>query len=121
MVLFAHDVERTADFYRALGVPLEGEEHGDAMEHLAADLDGVHVAILPADAASEAPDWRSSGSTFVGFWVSSLEAATDAVARSGARIVQPHQQREWGCRVVAIDPDGRAVEINQADHCPAAG
>ena len=29
-----------------------------------------------------------------------------------------HEQMPWGCRMVAEDPDGRAVEINQRGHCP---
>jgi lactoylglutathione lyase len=120
IVLFAGDAERTAAFYRALGVALEVEDHGDGPEHLAVDLQGVHFAIFrgAGDAAGRLPELREAGSAFVGFYVESLDRAVDAVRGLDARILAEHAQRPWGCRALVEDPDGRAVEINQRDHCP---
>jgi lactoylglutathione lyase len=119
IVLFAADAEQTAAFYRALGIPLEGEDHGDGPVHLAADLGGVHFAIFQAggDPASRAPGWRAAGSDFQGFFVASLDGAVGELRALGASILTEHETRPWGCRAIAEDPDGRAVEINQRSHC----
>jgi len=53
---------------------------------------------------------------FPGFYVDSLDEVTAALAGS---IVGDHEQMPWGCRILVLDPDGRTVEINQREHCPA--
>lgn len=119
IVLLANDAERSAAFYSALGIPLESEDHGDGPAHLAADLNGVHVAVFQGSShpISRAPGWREAGSTFPGFYVDSLDSVVDALRAINTSILVEHEQRPWGCRVVAEDPDGRAVEINQRGHC----
>lgn len=121
IVLYAADPERTAAFYQALGVPLADEHHDDGPKHQAAELDGVHVAIYPQESPGHAPARRAGGSVFLGFYVGSLDGAVQELARRGEPLFGTHEQMPWGCRVVAEDPDGRAVEINQAGHCPAEG
>ena len=119
LVLFSVDVGATVAFYRALGLELEGEDHGDGPIHFAADVAGVHFAVLDAAAdPGRALSWRRAGSLFPGFWVPSLSATVAALAQLEAPVLVVHQVREWGCRAVLEDPDGRAVEINQRDHCP---
>ena len=78
----------------------------------------MHVAVYPAPGGSAAPGFREAGSTFTGFYVDSLDDALAAVAGLGARVLAAHEVRPWGCRAVVFDPDGRAVEINQRNHCP---
>jgi hypothetical protein len=62
---------------------------------------GGAIAVL--DASQQPPTgvagFRQAGTVFPGFWVAD------------------HQERDWGCRVIVADPDGRAVEINQRGHC----
>jgi hypothetical protein len=60
-------------------VPLEAEDHGDGVVHRAADVEGVHLAVLPADDDDDENDGAGAG--------------------------------------VVRDPDGRAVEVNQAGRC----
>jgi predicted enzyme related to lactoylglutathione lyase len=62
---------------------------------------------------------RNAVPTTSGFYVESLDRVTEALARAGAPVLTEHDQMPWGCRVVAEDPDGRAVEINQRGHCPS--
>ncbi len=117
LVLFASDAEKTAAFYRALGVPLEDEDHGEGPVHFAAAIGPVHFAVYPDETPSVGvTPWRGGSSVFSGFYVDSLDVAVASVTAAGARLVAVHQFRPWGCRVVAEDPDGRAVEINQRDH-----
>lgn len=119
LVLFSSFVSRTAAFYRAIGLQLEEEHHDGGPVHLAVDLGPVHFAIY--DAASRpghAPPHRTGGSAFPGFYVDSLDEARAAVLALGAEIVVPHDVCPWGCRFLAVEPDGRTVEVNQQDHCP---
>ena len=118
IVVFTEDLEQTVAFYRAIGFPLDDEDHGDGFVHAAGEMGDVHVAVLPAASPGSTAGWRAAGSTFVGLWVPSLEAVTSALEPLGVKVLQDHQDREWGCRIVVADPDGRAVELNQRDHCP---
>ncbi len=120
MVLFAADLERTVDFYRLLGIPLEHERHEDGPAHAASKVGAVHVAVYqaePARPAGPVPGFRQTGSTFTGFYVDSLDDTVAALAGWGAPVLTAHEVRPWGCRAVVTDPDGRAVEINQRNHC----
>lgn len=118
-VLYAASPEATAAFYRALGMQLADEDHGEGPVHFATELGPVHFAIYPAEEPGRAGQRRrSGGSLFPGFYVPSLDHAAEALADLGAPVLTGHQQMPWGCRIVAKDPDGLAVEINQRGHCP---
>lgn len=117
IVLFASDAEATAAFYRAIGLDLIDEVHEEGPVHFAAELGEVHFAIYAAGAPGRAPERRAGGSSFPGFYVSSLDQVEDVLARIGARVLSGHEEMPWGCRIVAEDPDGRPVEINQRSHC----
>jgi lactoylglutathione lyase len=120
LVLYAASPAATAAFYRALGLALEDEDHGEGPVHFAAELGPVHFAIYPAEAAGRAGERRAGGSSFPGFYVESLDHAAQALAQAGAPVLTSHQEMPWGCRIVAEDPDGRAIEINQQGHCPSS-
>ncbi|MDN5744941.1 MAG: hypothetical protein L0H31_07450 [Nocardioidaceae bacterium] len=57
------------------------------------------------------------GSTFVGFYVPSLDAAQAALVDHGTPVLMEHQTMPWGCRILVEDPDGRHIEVNQTHHC----
>lgn len=119
--LYASDLEATEGFYRLLGLDLVAERHGDGPVHSVTTIDGdVHLAVHQADTSESAahPAWQQAGSTFPGLWVPDLDAAAAALEAAGHPILLAHEARSWGCRVVAEDPDGRAVEVNQRAHCP---
>ena len=120
LVLYAADPGTTAAFYRAIDVELGDEDHGGGPVHLATELGPVHFAIYPTEAPGRARERRSGGSFFPGFYVASLDRAVAALARAGAAVLAGHEQMPWGCRVVAEDPDGRAVEVSQRGHCPSS-
>jgi len=120
VVVMTGQVESCVAFYRALGVPLEDEDHGDGLLHAAADIGDVHFAVVPGAGVGRSPGYREAGSSFVGFWVPSLEAAETALAACEAEVIVKHDACEWGCRFVVADPDGRPIEVNQRDHCAGA-
>jgi lactoylglutathione lyase len=120
LVVFAADADKSAHFYSCLGVELEAETHGDGPIHMATDIDGVHFAILQSDSADgRSSAFREPGSDFPGFYVESLDDTTASLLALGVNLLIEHQVKPWGCRVVAEDPDGRAVEVNQRSHCPS--
>jgi lactoylglutathione lyase len=118
LVLYAADVDKTAEFYRAIGLDLEHEDHGEGPVHFAMELGGVHFAIYPTEQSGQAPARRAAGSSFPGFYVAGLDEVTGSLRRIGARVLTEHEQMPWGCRIVVEDPDGRAIEVNDRAHCP---
>jgi lactoylglutathione lyase len=121
LVLFSDRPAVTAAFYRALGLVLEDVDHGVGPVHFATELGAVHFAIYPAEGPGRAGERRSGGSVFPGFYVESLDRATEALAEVGAPVLSGHEEMPWGCRIVAEDPDGRVIEVNQREHCQHAG
>jgi lactoylglutathione lyase len=118
LVLYAADAQATGEFYRALGLELEEEQHEEGPVHFAIELGPLHFAIYQAGKPGQAPERRSAGDTFPGFYVGSLDDVASALRQLGAPIITDHEDMPWGCRIVARDPDGRAVEVNQKEHCP---
>ena len=116
LVLFSSRVQRTAAFYRALGLDLVGEDDG---ERYAAEVAGVRVAVLDAETSTAHPAaWREAGTTCPGFWVDSLDAVLTDLTRAGAPLLLAHEPTPLGCRAVVKDPDGRTIEVAQRGHCP---
>jgi len=120
LVLFTGHIDKARAFYRAVGLQLHDEDHGGGPVHYATDINGVHFALYDApDSPGRAPQWRGAGSSFAGFYVTSLEDTMAALTALNAPVLTGHQIRDWGCRAVVEDPDGRPIEINQRDHCPS--
>jgi predicted enzyme related to lactoylglutathione lyase len=111
LVLYTASLERTVAFYRAIGVDLVDEDHGDGMPHFAAELDGCHFAVFPATGETRAPGLREPGCAFVGIAVGSAHDAVRRVRDLDAPVMQEPTEYPWGIRAVLADPDGRPVEI----------
>lgn len=112
LIIFTDKLEAVVEFYSAIGVPLELEQHGDGPVHYACDLGLTHFAVFRSG-PGEAAEFRSGGSSFAGFTVNSLEAALDAARSVKAEVVQPPTEYPWGWRALVKDPDGRVVELFQ--------
>jgi lactoylglutathione lyase len=95
LVLFAVEPEKTAGFYRAAGIALTNEDHGEGPVHFAAQVGSVHVAIYPAESSGRAPAARWGGSSFPGFYVDSLDAVTVELARLEAPLLSGHEEMPW--------------------------
>jgi len=90
IVLFSPTPERRTAFYRALGIDLADEDHGDGAVHAATEVGDVHVAVFAAPAEGTRQDWRTARSTFVGFYVESLDRTFEAVQRLGGEVLVDH-------------------------------
>ena len=77
LILFTDKLEAAVKFYTAIGVPLELEQHDDGILHYACELGLTHFAIFESN-SDVVPEFRSGGSSFLGFTVNSLEDALEA-------------------------------------------
>jgi predicted enzyme related to lactoylglutathione lyase len=111
LVLFTSSLETTVAFYRAMGIDLAEEDHGDGVLHFAAELEGCHFAVFPASGTSRSPGLREPGCSFAGIAVESLRATLESVEKLGAPVLEDPTRYPWGIRAVVADPDGRPVEI----------
>lgn len=111
-IFTAADPERTARFYRALGLPLEEERHDDGPLHYACDVGGAHIAVYGAPKAKSRPARKHSA--MLGFRVANLVKTLGALKRVGAKVVVEPQKVPWGRRAIVQDPDGRKVELNES-------
>jgi lactoylglutathione lyase len=109
LVLRSKPIERLRDFFRALGVSLAAERHGNGPLHYAGDLGGVVLELYPLD-----PDAPSDHHPLrLGFTVDDLAATLHTLETLDAAIISEPRKSEWGVRAVVRDPDGRAVELYQ--------
>lgn len=118
IVLRTNDLERCAAFYRAVGLQVKEEKHGDGPAHFACELGGVHFAIYGADTEGTPLSRTAGGATMIGFQVDSVETAFEAAVNSGGTPVVEPDDYPWGRRALVRDPDGRAVEFNCAPGLP---
>jgi predicted enzyme related to lactoylglutathione lyase len=109
VVIRSADLDRAARFYGALGIQFQREKHGSGPEHLAGNVGSVVLEIYPG---SEAGDTRG---VRLGFRIASLAATLVAVQEADGIVVSPAQESPWGLRAVVSDPDGRRVELVQAE------
>jgi lactoylglutathione lyase len=108
LVLKTPQVDRMLAFYRTLGIELNEEKHGTGPVHYAGKVGDTVLEIYPLP-----PGSTSDATTRLGFIVASLTAVVDAFREFGLVLTEP-KMSTWGVRAVVRDPDGRAVEIYEA-------
>jgi lactoylglutathione lyase len=112
LVLRTSDLERSLRFYRALGLILIEEQHGNGPRHFACQLGDLVLELYPAKAGS-APDRLTAGATMIGFQVASLAQTLPALAELGAVVLTAPSPTSSTPRAVVQDPDGRAIELRE--------
>jgi catechol 2,3-dioxygenase-like lactoylglutathione lyase family enzyme len=105
VVIRAADPERSAAFYRLLGLSFSKHRHGTGLEHFASEGGPVVFEIYPRG------DGASTSAMRLGFRVPSLEAAVATLLAAETPVVTPPARTEWGYRAVVLDPDGHKVEL----------
>jgi predicted enzyme related to lactoylglutathione lyase len=113
LVLRAADLEKALGFYQAIGLIFQPERHGSGPVHYSTEIGGMVMEIFPGDPGT-APDRKNGGATMLGFNVPSLDETLNLLADIGCSPLAPPKDSAWGQRAVVIDPDGRAVELNEA-------
>ena len=94
-------------FYQAIGIAFAEEKHGNGPVHYAGKVGDTVVEIYPL------PQGTPDATTRLGFSVPSLTAVVAALRGLGL-ILTDLEPFRWGLRAVVRDPDGRAVELYEA-------
>ncbi len=113
MVLWTSRLDELIEFYKALGLPLEEEDHGSGPIHYACDLGSAHFAIFEGKPGAAAGRGYGGG-TMVGLQVTDVDQAYDRAIALGAATVWEPRDMPWGRAAQVLDPDGRPVELNLA-------
>src|SRR5262245_36517818 len=107
VVLRVADLERAADFYRALGLEFVRHAHGNGPEHLACESDGFVFELYPATVEQPV-----STSARIGFSVDDVDGVVAKLTSiAQAKVVASPKDSPWGRRAVVADPDGHRVEV----------
>jgi lactoylglutathione lyase len=109
VVIRSPDLERSASFYRVLGLSFQKHRHGSGPEHLITELGPIVFEIYPREDDSD-----STASTRIGFRVPSVDAAVEQLQQIGVTVVSPPKDSPWGRRAVVDDFDGHRVELTEA-------
>ncbi len=107
VVVYAHDLEAAREFYAALGLILQLEQHGTGPRHYAATLGRAVFEIYPERSDSQKGDLR------IGFQVASVDGIIQQLRQRQVPILSEPKESAWGRRAVVQDPDGNRVELTQ--------
>jgi catechol 2,3-dioxygenase-like lactoylglutathione lyase family enzyme len=105
-VLRVPDIDRCAEFYRLIGLPVSREQHGSGPVHYSFPFGSETVCELyPVRGFG-----KVASAVRLGFVVPDIEAARAALSQAGVTIMPGSSERSF----VALDPSGNQVEISQA-------
>jgi uncharacterized glyoxalase superfamily protein PhnB len=103
-VIHSEAAGESRDFYGLLGM-VEVMNHGWIMTLASPAQPAAQVSVMSADMTAPVPPDLS-------IEVDDVDAAYEAVLRSGAEIVHPLQDEEWGVRRFFVrDPNGLVVNV----------
>ena len=107
IVVYARNLEETREFYAALGITFQDEQHGSGPRHYAATLGGAVFEIYPLR------DDEQVGGLRLGFGVESVDRTVQSLRQRQIKIVTEPRDSPWGRRAVVADPNGNRVELTQ--------
>ena len=112
VLVVSKDPKRLAEFYRDIvGIPIEAEEHKDALPHWGCTLGDVHFAIHPIE---DFPDGRSGiGAIKLAFTVFDIEALATRLRSNGVALLYPPKDTGFFWTTAIEDPDGNFIEFTQ--------
>ena len=106
LAIRARDIDRLANFYRALGFRFIKHRHGNGPEHLSSTIGETVFEIYPAHGTDE-----NTTSTRLGFSVPSLGEALDQLRGIQATVLAEPSDTGFGRRAVVRDFEGHKVEL----------
>ena len=107
IVVYARNLEATREFYAALGIAFQDEQHGSGPRHYAATLGEAVFEIYPLR------DDEQMGGLRLGFGVESVDRTVQSLRQRQIKIVTEPRDSPWGRRAVVADPNGNRVELTQ--------
>jgi lactoylglutathione lyase len=99
IVLRCADLERSRQFYEALGLRLSVEQHGTGSRHYSCDVGGIVLELYPLAG-------KATSGARVGLVVSDLDRVIQAVRSFGAEVATGSS----GSAMV-VDPDGHQIAL----------
>lgn len=112
VLIVSRNPERLARFYRdVLGIPLEGEEHGEASVHYGCTLGDIHFAIHPVDNFPDNQD--GVGAVKLAFTVFDINALVSKLKKEGVALLYELKDKGLFLTTAVQDPDGNYVEFTQ--------
>ncbi|WP_103666342.1 VOC family protein [Pseudanabaena sp. BC1403] len=108
VVIRSSNIDKSAAFYRLIGLSFVKHQHGKGLEHFASEIGCITFEIYPLVTGSE-----STSTIRLGFQVTSLESIVSELKKHGASIISAPANSPWGWRAVVSDPDGNRVELTQ--------
>ena len=106
-------MEATLAFYRCLGLSFVEEQHGSGPVHYSSQVSSTVLEIYPGDDAAQV-NRKHSGATMIGFTIERVDSVIAAVQQLQAPVLTAPTDSPWGRRAVILDPDGRAIEVNES-------
>ena len=106
VVIRAHDIEKLAGFYTALGFSFVRHSHGKGPVHFSSKIGEIVFEIYPAGGPNE-----STAATRLGFSVPSLTKALESLRELKATILTEPAETPFGRRAVVKDFEGHKVEL----------
>ncbi len=111
LVLKTREMERVRAFFQAVGIILSEERHGQGPAHYAGRVGDTVFEIYPLPDGAGPAD----ATTRLGFAVSDLDEVLEVLRAAGTPVIGRPNETAWGKRAMVRDPDGRAVELYQAE------
>lgn len=111
LILFTQKLDQVVQFYSAMGLQFEEEEHEDGPRHLACQFGDTHFAIYFASEEGDAPKKLQGGASQLGFVVDNVFNIFNQWKDMGAKVIWEPEEAPWGLTAQVYDPDGRPVEI----------
>lgn len=106
IVIRSHDIDKSAAFYRLIGLNLVKHRHATGPEHYVWDQSGLVFEIYPE---TEKPG--PSTGTRLGFRVGEVATVVARLVDHGATVITPSTNAGWGEMAIVADPDGHRVEL----------
>jgi lactoylglutathione lyase len=103
LVLRCTDLERSREFYEALGLAFAAEQHGSGPNHYSANLGGLVLELYPSSQAATP--------IRIGVAVADVQAVVNAV-RGFADCVVQLQSAQRPHSALIVDPDGNKIELS---------
>jgi lactoylglutathione lyase len=107
VVIQAHDLEASREFYANLGLAFRAEQHGEGAQHYAAVIGQTVFEVYPRNNGAAAGQLR------LGFKIKFLPDTLRLLRAQAATIVREVHDSPWGRRAIVQDPDGNRVELTE--------
>jgi predicted enzyme related to lactoylglutathione lyase len=109
LVIRSGNIDKAAEFYKALGLTLKKHSHPPCGEHYSSDGTGCVFEICQRE--QDEP----TTPIVLGFEVSRIDAAVQAAVAKGGVLKAPSKDSVWGRFAVVKDLDGNSVFLTQKE------